>query len=459
MGAVSGPMNTTQGGTPHHCVVLCYQEKITMSGTSEHDEFSTHAVPNEARVATFRVAAVSSMVSFSLPTFIAGIEVAYGVGEELALSAILGGSFIIFLVGSLMGSIGARTGFNSYLLVRLAFGDVGARVVNLAFSISLLGWFGINLNLFGRAIAGLSSDIFGVVPPQLAMTIGATVLITITTIIGFRAINFISTLMIPVLMLVSLLFLMAVLDADGAETIVATGDMSLGDGISAIVGSIVIGCIIMPDITRFLRSSSGALVTSGASYMVFQPFVMWVGASAAFVLLTDDITSMMLNLGLGLGAFAIIIAGSWVLNALNLYSAVLGVTASFPRVNARNTTILLGALGVTAGLMNILDSFVEFLFYLSIVFIPVAGVVIVDHFVVRRSHYSVSVVADNQPLNLPGLLAWCAGAAVALAGSEGMIASVTTVAAIDAMVVSASLYLLLGRVFTVRSLSDNEVSK
>ena len=38
------------------------------------------------------------MVSFSLPTFIAGIEVVDGVGEAMALSAILGGSFIIFLL-------------------------------------------------------------------------------------------------------------------------------------------------------------------------------------------------------------------------------------------------------------------------------------------------------------------------------------------------------------------------
>lgn len=417
-----------------------------MSGIPEHDEFSTHAVPVEARVATFKVAAVSSMVSFSLPTFIAGIEVAYGVGKDMALSAILGGSFIIFIVGWLMGSIGARTGFNSYLLVRLAFGDTGARLVNLAFSISLLGWFGINLNLFGRAIAGLSNDVLGVVPPELAVTIIASVLITVTTIIGFRAINLVSTLMIPVLMLVALVFLAAVIGQE-AELVISEPEMSLGDGISSIVGSIVIGCIIMPDITRFLTSSTGALATSGASYMVFQPFVMWVGASAALALATDDITTIMLTLGLGLGAFAIIIAGSWVLNALNLYSAVLGVTASFPRVNARNTTILLGALGVTAGLMNILDSFIEFLFYLSIVFIPVAGIVIVDHFLVRQTHYAVDVVTDNQPLNTPGLLAWFAGAAVALAGSEGVIVSFTTVAAIDAMVVSASLYLFLTKAF------------
>ena len=417
-----------------------------MSGIPEHDEFSTHAVPVEARVATFKVAAVSSMVSFSLPTFIAGIEVAYGVGEDMALSAILGGSFIIFIVGWLMGSIGARTGFNSYLLVRLAFGDTGARFVNVAFSISLLGWFGINLNLFGRAIAGLSNDVLGVVPPELAVTIIASVFITVTTIIGFRAINLVSTLMIPVLILVALVFLAAVIGQE-AELVISEPGMSLGDGISSIVGSIVIGCIIMPDITRFLTSSTGALATSGASYMVFQPFVMWVGASASLALATDDITTIMLTLGLGLGAFAIIIAGSWVLNALNLYSAVLGVTASFPRVNARNTTILLGALGVTAGLMNILDSFIEFLFYLSIVFIPVAGVVIVDHFLVRQTHYAVDVVTDNQPLNLPGLLAWFAGAAVALAGSEGVIVSFTTVAAIDAMVISASLYLFLTKAF------------
>ena len=162
-----------------------------MSSPPEHDEFSTHAVPRGARVASFRVAAVASMVSFSLPTFIAGIEVAGGVGEALSLPAILGGSFIIFLVGSLMGSIGARTGFNSYLLVRLAFGDTGARLVNLAFSVSLLGWFGINLNLFGLAIAGLSEDFFNAVPPELGVTVGASVLITATTIIGFRAINFV----------------------------------------------------------------------------------------------------------------------------------------------------------------------------------------------------------------------------------------------------------------------------
>jgi cytosine permease len=421
-----------------------------MSSLPDHDEFSTHAVPTDARVASFRVAAVASMVSFSLPTFIAGIEVSSGVGPELTLAAILGGALLIFLIGWLMGSIGARTGFNSYLLVRLAFGDAGARVVNLAFSISLLGWFGINLNLFGLAIAGLSDELFGIIPPELLVTIMASLLITVTTIIGFRAINLVSTLMIPVLAFVAIALLVTATSQTAPVVAASQGEMSLGDGISAIVGSIVIGSIIMPDITRFLRTSGGAFLTSGTSYMIAQPFVMWVAASASMVLGTEDIISIMLTLGLGLGAFIIIIAGSWVLNALNLYSAVLGVTASFPRLSARTVTVVLGVIGVTAGLMNILDSFVTFLFYLSVVFIPVAGVIIVDHFIARPEVYQVIEVADNQPLNRWGLLTWFMGAAIALAASEGFIGSVTRVAALDAILTTAVLYWIAARIGWVR---------
>ena len=67
------------------------RRRRSMSEISDHIEFSTHAVPLAGRVTAFRVAAVASMVSFSLPTFIAGIEVSAGVGSELPLPAILGG--------------------------------------------------------------------------------------------------------------------------------------------------------------------------------------------------------------------------------------------------------------------------------------------------------------------------------------------------------------------------------
>ena len=99
-----------------------------MSSLPEHDEFSTRAVPSDARVASFRVAAVASMVSFSLPTFIAGIDVSSGVGPGLNLAAILGGALVIFLIGWLRGSIGAEP------------------------ALTLIYWFAWRLEMLARAL-------------------------------------------------------------------------------------------------------------------------------------------------------------------------------------------------------------------------------------------------------------------------------------------------------------------
>ena len=56
---------------------------------------------------------------------------------------------MLTIIGCITGSIGARTRLSSYMLVRIAFGDRGASLVNLAFALSLLGWFGVNIDLFG----------------------------------------------------------------------------------------------------------------------------------------------------------------------------------------------------------------------------------------------------------------------------------------------------------------------
>ena len=70
-----------------------------------------------------------------------------------------------------------------------------------------------------------------------------------------------------------------------------------------------------------------------------------------------------------------------------------------------------GAVGVIAALMNILDSFITFLFYLSVIFVPVAGVIIVDYLLIRTASYSVATLDKNRALNLKGFVAWTAGAA------------------------------------------------
>ena len=410
------------------------------------DEFSAVAITDSQLVPWPRVAAVAAMVAFSLPTFITGLEVSQGLTPAGAVWALILGSLIVLMIGAIMGSIGSNSRMSSYLLVRIAFGDKGAGLVNIAFAISLIGWFGVNINLFSDAVSRLALQVWGRELPELGLAIFASICMTVTTVIGFRAINILATLLVPVLAVVTLLFANSALKAHSFGQIMATersATISVGEGISAIVGAIIIGAIILPDITRFLKHWSGAVYTSIFTYFIVQVFVMGAAAMAGAVSGETDILNIMIDLNLGIGAFLIVICSSWVLNSLNLYSAILGVKATFPKLGSTWLAVGLGAVGVFAALMNLLDNFIPFLIFLSDIFIPVAGVIIVDALIMRRADYKIETLLTNRTFNWPGLTAWFIAAGSALLISNGLMGGVSGVTSIDAIVLAACVYAVL----------------
>lgn len=115
-----------------------------------------------------------------------------------------------------------------------------------------------------------------------------------------------------------------------------------------------------------------------------------------------------------------------------------------------------------AAFANILDIFVLFLSVLTAVFIPVAGIIAVDFFVLNKSayfmqlnsesHYSNSLASEQmsssaQNLIYSGhksaLIAWAVGAGIAGYDLFEPISLVTGVAALDAILVSAILHFVV----------------
>ncbi len=408
-------------------------------------EFATEPVPEDRTVGWLRVGVISAMVAFSLPTFVAGVEVATAVSADRAVLSLFFGSLMLTVIGCITGSIGARTRLSSYMLVRIAFGDRGASLVNLAFALSLLGWFGFNIDLFSDAVLRLFKDIFDVSVNPWTVELAAGMVMTITTAYGFRAINSLSMLLVPVLMVVTAVLISTSLGVRPISEIFAernSSSITLGDAISSVVGTVIVGAVILPDITRFIRQWRGAIFTALLSYLLIGFIVMGAGALASSALVNDHMLDIMIVMGLGWAAFAIVIAGSWVLNSLNLYSTMLSVEATLPRLKHKLLVVVLGTLGTAAAFLNILDYFLTFLFYLAIVFVPVAGVIAVDYILVRRSAYHADRLALQRPFSPLAIVAWAAGALVALLGAEGIV-TLSGIAALDAMAVSAIGYLAL----------------
>ena len=412
-------------------------------------------IKQEQLIAWPRVAAVSAMVAFSLPTFITGIEIYEGMAIADGLWVILIASIVLTLIGGVMGSIGALTRLNSYQLINIAFGRLGARVVNIAFSISLLGWFGVNIDLFASAIIELSFQQFNIIIPSWPIELIAAALMVLTTVIGFKAINTLASTLMPILIIVTGFMLFGAFDTFSIEQylqIEKAHSMNTSQGVAAIVGAIIIGTIILPDITRFCKSWQGGLYTAFTAYMVVQCLVLLIAAFAAAAYQQFEILKLLLLLGLGLAAFIVVIAGSWILNSLNLYSTLLSLEASLPRtwhiLTRKRYAFLLGSLGFVAALANILDVFITFLIVLATIFIPVAGVIIVDFCLVNRTAYMNQQVNKDKHINKPAMFAWFCGAVVASADFVSDIPIISGIASIDAIAVAGTLYFVMSKATT-----------
>ena len=417
-----------------------------ISMKDQSNEFSVVKIADNELVPWPRVAAVGAMVAFSLPTFITGLEVSQALAPMQALLALFIGSLIIFVIGAVMGVIGANTRMSSYLLVRVAFGDKGASIVNIAFAISLLGWFGVNINLFGEAVSRLALDVFDMQMSPLTLAIIASFCMTFTTVIGFKAINWLATIMVPVLAGVTVLLAYSALNEKTIEQVLAiekVATLSVGEGISAVVGAIIIGAIILPDITRFVKHWSHAVYIAFIAYVVVQLVVMVAASLAGASSGKMEILDIMIDLGLGVGASIIVIAGSWVLNSLNLYSAVLSTSATFPKLNTTVLTISLGVVGVLVALLNLLDNFITFIFYLSVIFVPVAGIIISDYLFIRPNAYKIESLTNNREIAPKGFVAWLLSAIFVILSTENIISSPSEIAAVDAILLGGIIYTAL----------------
>ncbi len=414
------------------------------------DEYMTSPVPAATNIPWWRVAMMNSIFNLSLPIFIQGQQLAATSTARTFIIGLVAGGVVLGIIGAVTGAIGSMTRLSSYMLSRIAFGTHGAILVNVSVALSLLGWFGVNINLFSDAIRQLLSAYHFYEGPAWPIELFGGALMTATTAIGLKAIDRLALAITPLLLVVAAMMLNSVLHIGSLHTVLerapASG-LSLGDTLSAIVGGSAIGAVIMPDLTRFVRHWSGTMLVSVFTYVVSASVITLIGGLAGLATGQSDMLRLMIGIGLGGAAFVTVIGGSWIPNALNLYSAVLSISTSAPRLKRSLSTLLCGVGGTIAAFFNILDHFITFLFYLAIVFVPVAGVVAADFFVVRPSIYRGPEAAQAAGMyQWSALAAWAIGAVVAIAGSDGLL-SLTHIAAIDAIFVAAVARVLFGLTF------------
>ena len=334
---------------------------------------------------------------------------------ELVWSSLLGNG-VNFVVGALVGYMGYRTGCNSGLLFRLVYGNVGAAVPVLFLTVLLIFWQGITVGAFSFAwVQDFDSPWF------YAVAIFAGLLYTWTTYYGVQGLEKVA--------LPAALILVAVLVYAGwynvnqaggwdaflalSRTTAAKNPLTNVQAMNIVIGSWIVGAVVMAEYTRFARQAWVAIAIPFIVLIVTQWILQFVGAMGGVVSGNFDFTVYMRSVGTVVSLFGLIAMSFalWTTGDANLYLPSIQ-TASVFRRPKRVMVVICGLLGTLIGL-GIYQRFMDFITVLATIAPPIIGPVIVDYYLCNRMRFRTDLLDRLPAWNPIAVAAFAIGAASA----------------------------------------------
>jgi cytosine permease len=220
-----------------------------------------------------------------------------------------------------------------------------------------------------------------------------TIIFSASAIYGFDGLARIASISIPIVLFISFFGLSKILSSNGFGfmtifEIPPYSTMHFGSAISITVGSWIVGAIAAPDIMRYAFNKKDVRITMFITFFILNTLQISIGAAMGLVARTWNLPIVLNRLGFGLLGVVLLIFISWTTSDNNYYAAGLGLSNFMNRRDRILPTIICIVVGAVLSVIGIYKYFADFLHFLSIVFTPIGGIMIVDYLMVGRSGYN-----------------------------------------------------------------------
>lgn len=352
------------------------------------DDYALSRVPQDAKRPMWEILVIRIGSLACVSQLMLGAALGYGMTFWGALGATLMGSVLLQVVSWAIGSAAAKEGMSTSLLSRWAgFGKSGSSIIGGVIALSLVGWFGVQNSVFAEglhAVTGLFNF-----PVWAAITgLGITVLV----VFGIKAISKVANVFVPLFIVAVLYAAVVMLSGHSVGELTSTPPpgpvLTFAAATTMVAGGFMIGAVTTPDYSRYLTNNKQVFWMT-----LIGTFVGELGMNLIAVLLahatgTDNIVDIMLALTGWLGA-SIVIFSTVKLNDINLYSSSLGLSTMINallnvKISRTVLTWILGGIGTVLSMIGIIGYFTNFLIILGVAIPPVAGIIVVDYYVLRR---------------------------------------------------------------------------
>mgnify|MGYP001044140653 FL=1 len=435
-----------------------------MVGKNSADDFSLSRVPAEARLPMWEVLLVRIGALTALSQFMLGAALGYGMTFWQAFWATMLGSVVLEIVSLLMGIAGAREGLSTSLLARwTGFGKYGSSIIGAVISIGLIGWFGIQNAVFAK---GLDEALNGALGFPLAATLTG-LFVTAIVIFGFKWLSWTAKIAVPGFLAVIGYGIYKVLRDHSLVELINSPHpgpaLSLGVAATMVAGGFMIGAVITPDMSRYCRNGKDVFWMTLIGTFVGELGVNMIAVLMAHAIGSDDVVTIVLQTSGWLGA-AIVIFATVKINDVNLYSASLGLSNLInsifnKKVNRGLITLVIGIIGTVLSVLGILEKFQNFLVFLGVWIPPIAGIMIIDYFVLKRNRKLLAesrmqgrLPEYSESINPVTLVSWALGFLAGYFIKFG-------IPSLNSLLVSGIVYFIGMKIFDTSKPSNLETNK
>jgi NCS1 family nucleobase:cation symporter-1 len=345
-----------------------------------------------------------------------------GLSLGAALAAIVAGSILGVLLLSAAGVVGADMGLSAMGALRPALGVRGAAIPAMLNAVQLTGWGAFEIIAMRDSADALGKQAFGASNPLL-WTLIFGVLATALAMIG--PVSFVRRFMRAWGLWLLLggagwLSWRLLADHDLAALMAkrGTGQMSFAAGVDLVVAMPLSWLPLIADYTRFGRSPGAMFRGSAAGYFVANIWFMGLGAAYALVAGGGErvLLSALAASGGGIALLLIVIDETDNTFA-DIHSAAVSAATLAPLPPAR-LALGFGAICTIIALLAPGAKYEGFLLLIGSVFAPLYGVLLADHFIVRRRRLDIDGLKARSGvywftggLHVSGLAAWALGIA------------------------------------------------
>lgn len=291
-----------------------------------------------------------------------------------AILAIVIGHIAGFILMSLSGLIGARTGLSAMEATKLSFGKVGGIFFAILNFLQLVGWTAIMI--YDGAIS--SADLFGRGNKIWALLIGILIIVWIA--VGITNLGKINTVSMIALFVLTILmsrksFASNLISDASAEA------LSFGGAVELAIAMPMSWLPLISDYTSKAEKAEKATWISAGIYSLVSLWMYIIGLTGAMSTGESTLSAIFSYSGIGVLAIIIIILSTVTTTFLDAYSAGISFEAIKQNADGKKVSIIVSVVGIILAMLYPMDDITNFLYLIGSVFAPMIAVQIADFFI------------------------------------------------------------------------------